>query len=283
MMPDVFEPLGDTAPLAYAFAAANCGEECRQYHGTWQYLRLLGMNVTIRADRPFFIDTFRQLARQGARRILISGSADYGMLAQVVFAFRAEGIESDVVLVDRCGTPLEANLDYAKRIGARLNVELGDVRGLSVEPVDVICTHSFFTYFPHAARDDLTRAWHGLLRPGGCVVMSNPIMPPEPVADGRRSPEQVEAYRRDVLAAARAFEGVLPMTPESLADDAAAIRATRESHATSSLDELRAPFDAAGFALAHLDRGVDTTTHAGPFNPKGASIFRGQVIARRPA
>lgn len=281
-MPDVFEPLGDTAPLAYALAATKCTEECRDYHGTWQYLRLLGMNVTIRADRPFFVDTFRQLARQGARRILISGSADYGMLAQTVFAFRAEQIEPNVVLVDRCATPLEANLDYAKRVGARLAVALGDVRELSLEPVDVICTHSFFTYFAHAARDDLARAWYGMLRPGGCVLMSNPIMPPEPAAGGRRSPEQVEAYRQEVLAAARAFDGVLPMTPESLADGAASIRATRQSYATSSLDELRAPFDAAGFAIAHLDRGVDTATHAGPFNPKGSSIFRGQVIARRP-
>ena len=45
------EPLQESAPLAHAFATDGCGTDplsgssCAWYHGTWQYLRMLGIGA----------------------------------------------------------------------------------------------------------------------------------------------------------------------------------------------------------------------------------------------
>ena len=63
------------------------GENCAWYHGFWPSLHAL--NVTTRPDhhRAFYADNLSALARDGYRRVLISGSADFNMLQQVYAAF----------------------------------------------------------------------------------------------------------------------------------------------------------------------------------------------------
>jgi hypothetical protein len=282
-MDTVFEPLAETAALAHEFAAGHCdpARRCRSYHGVWQYLRLLGVNPAVTADRAFFISTSRTVARRSAGRVLISGSADYGMLAQLSFGFRAEGVEPDYVLADHCATPLEVNRDYARRAGLRLETIHGDIREVAVEPVDLICTHSFLLFFDEDGRHALARTWYDMLRPGGSVVTTNPLFPPGWTPEASQTKEEVERYRGIVVAAAAAHAGTLGVSPGQLADEAALMRCWMKPHGLFSLEELRRPFEAAGFHIEHVGYGNNLTEGQGPFSNPGRQANRAQIIATR--
>ena len=54
---------------------------------------------------------------RGPRRVLISGAADYSILAYVLWACRENGLDAEVTVLDRCDTPLLLNTWYAEQGG----------------------------------------------------------------------------------------------------------------------------------------------------------------------
>jgi SAM-dependent methyltransferase len=282
---EVYEPLAETAPLARRLALEHCRSEhgCRTYHGIWQHLRLLGLNTTVRVDRAFFLGTLRRLARGGSRRVLVAATADYGMLAQILFAFRAEGVEPDCMLLDRCAAPLRLNDDYARRAGARLETIQTDILAAACEPVEVLCTHSFLGFVPAEKRVEVARVWFRLLRPGGHLVTSNVIRPADGWDAAPNAPANVERFRQRVLAAARAYGPALGIEPELLAAEAASLKATRRPNPVRTLEEIGAFLEAAGLRIERLRAEPDPPDRIGPMCEPGMPSKRAQVIARRPA
>src|SRR5688572_27639449 len=109
----VDEPLAESAPLARKLAPSLCavdprtGERCDWQHGLWQTLRLLGLITTPVHHAEFFRGAFAGL--EDGARILVSGTADYAMLAQVIAVSR----EAKITVLDVCGTSVELNRWYA--------------------------------------------------------------------------------------------------------------------------------------------------------------------------
>src|SRR5262245_3315545 len=99
------DPIEEGFPLMVDAAKRLCkGAEdvgCFQYHRAWAYLRRIGLRSVI-PRAPHYVDALRTLAREGRRRILVSGTADYNMLAKVLHAYRGEGVEPRVHIVDLC-------------------------------------------------------------------------------------------------------------------------------------------------------------------------------------
>lgn len=283
---EVYEPLAETAPLAWSLAARGCtaAHGCQPYHGAWQYLRLLGLNTTLLADRASFIAGFRDAARSGLRRVLISCAADYGMLAQLLHAYRAEGVEPDCVMVDRCATPLRVSADYARRVGARLETVRSDVFALDLAPVDLICTHSLLSFVAPAERTTLCRVWRAMLRPGGRLVLSNTIYRSRAPDTDHRTAAAVERYRADVLAAAHAAPS-LDVTPEELTAAAAALRARAQTWPMLDVEELIEPIRAAGFRLDRIETTASDDGEQGPLKASTEGKRRVFVVAAtaRPA
>src|SRR5262249_10098924 len=89
LVAELAEPLLESAPIAYRTALqvcpSNCsGADCTAYHAVWQYLRLAGTMRSMRVDGALFVAAAERLARGGGlQRVLISGSADYSMLAHL--------------------------------------------------------------------------------------------------------------------------------------------------------------------------------------------------------
>ena len=159
------EPLNLSAPLALRLAPGMCrgtagkDDSCAWSHGFWQYLRLLGMAGDPTNHDAFFVDALvRSLHEKKDPHVLVCGSADYAMLAMLLRAFERLRHRGEVTVVDCCETPLWLNRWYADSMSFPIVTERCDILDMgSDRTFDLICTHSFFSYFEPAQRPGLLR------------------------------------------------------------------------------------------------------------------------------
>jgi SAM-dependent methyltransferase len=284
------EPLELSAPLAWRAAPGLCwqgpdGTRCDWFHGIWQVLRLLGLNTTPEHHAEFFRAALRELAgpAQGLR-VLISGSADYSMLAQLLPALREHRTAPDVTVIDRCETALMLNRWYAEREGLALATELSEMPGHAGDAeYDLICTHSFIGQFDAERRAQLFGAWRRLLRPGGLLLTINRLRPAAGAAWLGYSPEQAEMLADNVRRNAGRVGELVGATVEQLGE--AALRYARYMGAwpVRSPAEIRALCEASGFRVEQLSAEAVVLPAGGglsaPTVPGGAPYAR--LAARR--
>ena len=271
------EPLRKSAPLARAWSEQLCGS-CAWYHGAWQYLRLAGVISGITAEADFFQTAFRNLARDGGNeRVLVAGSADYGMLAQVIDSYRVAGVAPRLSIVDRCETPLRLNHWYARYFDLEPTLYRADILDFEPNtPFDVICTHSFFSFVAPERHVDLVQRWHALLRPGGHVVTSQSVRPNYPDERVRFTPQQAEEFADRAAEAGKAID--VPMR-----ELATGFAQNKTGFVVRSEEHLRQAFVEGGFDLAHFvpaDPGTQRAHRAA--NPDDHTSWnRIQIVARR--
>ena len=271
------QPLRTSAPLAHAWSRQLCGS-CGWYHGAWQYLRLAGVISGITAEAEFFETALRNLAGAGgSTRVLVAGSADYGMLAEVIDSYRVAGVRPEISVLDRCETPLRLNHWYARQFDLDPVLYRADLFDLVVErPYDVICTHSFFSFVAPERHVDLARCWYSLLRPGGYVVTSQSVRPRYEGETIRFTPSQVEEFAERASVAGQTIDAPIREMAQRFAENKSGYVVRDESH-------LRQAFIDAGFDLAHFVP-ADATTQGKhrPANPDGSDSWsRIQIVARR--
>jgi SAM-dependent methyltransferase len=263
------EPLAESAPLAFEWAGRLCmprepgAEACDWYHGAWQYLRLLKIISGIEAEATFFMSAFRPLARAGdAARILVAGTADYGMLALVLAACEAERAVAQVSVTDRCACPLRLNRWYAEHRGTNVRTIEKDVFELEMDAAfDLLCTHSFLSSVAPEKHEELARQWCRLLRPGGRLVTSQSIRPSYPGEHVRFTAGQADAFGAKVEAAARTARCALSASPEALGQLGVRYARHKTGFVVRSAERLAATLRTAGFDL-EVFRPADEPTHA---------------------
>jgi SAM-dependent methyltransferase len=295
MPADHFEPfdeamLAEAAPLGLGWSRDLCrhvnpsGHTCAAYHGTWQYLRLLGINTALFADAAFYREAMLPAIRRGARRVLVSGCADYAMAAVVLWIFAAEGVRPELTVVDVCETPLRLCQWYARRQGATLDIAVANI--LDYRPAtrfDIVCTNAFLGYFSPAERPALAARWYDVLAPGGIVAATNRVRPDSPGIE-RFSAAQASAFADRVLQQAEARRDRLrdAIRPDELMALAEAYIAQNVVYALQSEADLVAMMTGAGFAIDSLQSRTvtDATRLRGPSMAGGATYL--QFCARRP-
>lgn len=260
----------------------DTGESCAWYHGFWPYLHAL--DIVTRPDHhgAFYTDNLGALARDGYRRVLISGAADFNMLQRVYTAFDAAGAVPDIVLLDRCPTAVALAQWYAARVGRAVEGRVGNILDYTDSPFDIVCTHSFMGYFEDEERRRLARTWAALLRPGGKVVTINRIRPNATGAIGFTQ-NQARDFVRSVRDAALARATPLDADAEYLAAAAARYAEKFRIRPMGSLVAFERLFDENGFRIEKMD-GKEVPRHegtrvSGPTTPGGATYIH--VIATR--
>jgi hypothetical protein len=254
---DLEEPMLITAPIAAGLAPVLCqGDyvspgDCSWYHSVWQYLRIFDMVSTPTWHEQFYLDALSRLAAEGGSdRILISGTADYSMLAHVLRAYRRAGRSPHVVVVDLCETPLLLCRWYGKYAGQRVEAIRGDIfQFTGEEPFDLIVSDAFLTRFDDRQSTQLLRKWADLLRQEGSAITTVRIGSNPRGATSKATPEQAEAFRKRALGEARKWRGFLDRSPEEIAEMAHSYAEQMTSHAVGSAVDLRGAFEAAGFAV----------------------------------
>ena len=189
--PATLEPLPELARFSLDWAHALCRPEhgCLTYHRAWSALRLFDQGGASPQGWNFLQRELRRIPDDAPRRVLISGSADTGLMAVVASAF-AERAAVRVALAERCETTLQQNLLFARHLGREVELHRGDVRQLACDPVDAVIGHSFLNYFEDEQLPELAVAWMRVLKPGGVILLSNRLaQAPSPVDTPAVTPE----------------------------------------------------------------------------------------------
>jgi len=285
------EPLELSAPLARRLAQQLCrvdpatGEDCSWCHGIWQYLRLMGLAAAPEHHIDFYRRAFQSIAvGSAAPRVLVSGAADYSMLAHVLELFRERGIEPEVTVVDACDTPLHLNRWYAERESAAIECSRCNILDYApAAPFDAICTHSFLVQFSPEDRVRLLRKWHQLLRPGGAAITVTRVRAGADAARVGFSAEQAQAFRATVLQQAEAMRASLQADPAGLAHEAEKYMGGQRPWPVRSREEVQQLFEGSGFRVDELSDAPRTAV-PGP-RPDGPAVAgsgeRVQIIATR--
>ena len=246
-------------------------------------LRLLGLNTTPEHHAAFFRDGLRGLP--AAPRVLISGTADYSLLARLLPAFEERGMRPHFTVVDRCETALMLNRWYAQRAGLEIATARSDALEHAAAPgFDLICTHSFLGQFDAARRAQLLAAWHRMLRPDGLLLTINRLRPDAAPDWLGYTAQQAEKLSQNVRQGAGEVAGLVGATADELA--AAALRYARHMGAwpVRSEDEIRSLCEASGFRVEHLASQPVVLAAgkeiSGPTMPGGAPYAH--LAARRP-
>jgi SAM-dependent methyltransferase len=277
------QALLDSAALARVAAPILCPsgrEGCAWYHGIYPSLRALGLAATPDRHGDFYAGALAALAAERPRaRVLLTGSADWGMLAHVLRAWR--GGRPRIVVLDMCETPLLLCRWWARRAGATIETRAADfARFRPDEPYDIILCHSFLAKFMPAGRAHAVARWRACLRPGGRVVSVQRLGPDQSAASVGFSEAAARAFPRNVVRVARELPALAPRASEL--GRAAAIYARRiRSWPLASADEVRALFHH-GFELERLDV---VERPGAPATVAGAGLARraryAEFVARR--
>lgn len=286
---NVDEPLELSAPLAWREAERRCPDasaatSCRPYHRVWQYLRLLGVITTLRTNSGFFLDVFGAAAREGRAHVIISGAADYAMLAHLLHAYRTADAVPQPTVLDLCDTPLFLNRWYADRHGCDVRTAHADALLFQPdEPADLVCSHNFLGRFSEEERPHLLACWASWLRPGGLLVTTQRVRPGWTGAVVSYTADEARRVGERVAAAAKERRAAPGIHAEELGQAAREYALRKRSHAIADPASLTRAFDAAGFEILVADKGGGQAERQRdrPASSAGADTYRMRLVARR--
>jgi SAM-dependent methyltransferase len=162
------EDLAQLAATQYRLADRYC-ESCRNYHAMWPYRRIARSVGAAAAGAQAVEATLAESFGAGRRRVLVAGAADSGLLALTARAGAAYDV--DIVVLDRCRTPLEACRQFSERWSLRAEVQHADLtRFEAPASFDIVLAHSVLMFIAPAQRVDVLARLRRALRPNGRLV-----------------------------------------------------------------------------------------------------------------
>jgi hypothetical protein len=255
------EPMISTAPIVEFLSSVLCRgnhvskDDCSWYHGIWQYLRVFNMVSTPTWHSDFYFDGLRQVCADFENpRILISGTADYSMLAHVLWICNQQNCKAEIVVLDLCETPLFLCRWYAKSVSAEVATAPADIMTFSPsKPIDCVVTDAFLTRFSPVERVSVVQKWHSLLVPAkGKVITTTRIE--TPAADGmvRATPAQSDSFRHRAIREANKWADFLSASPAEIGIRAQRYAERMVSYPIESINELEELFTRNGFVIDSL-------------------------------
>jgi len=264
---------------------SNSGKPCAIYHKIWQYLLLLGVTSSTRTDSDFLIDGFCNVIDQFERpKVLISGTADYSMLAHLLYACQLKEVSLDITVLDLCETPLKLNQWYAEQHNCEITVVQEDATRYQAENTfHMICTHSFLGWFTPSQQRKLVKCWYRNLRTGG-VLMTTKRVRPQAKTDEISLFEEQDAinFQKRVYQSALSNPDLIAVSPDILADAGYAYAGAFAQYQFSNKEDLYNRIKEGGFEQVTItaDKSVASVKDK-PSGPQKNAGTRLRIIAHK--
>jgi SAM-dependent methyltransferase len=277
--PAIDPALAESAPLGLDLSEQFCDAACREYHGVWGFLRLYGVLPAVSREAAFLRARVSEALTAGARRVLISGTADFGILAHVAEGIADSGQSAEITVADLCPTPLKLSEWYAARNGFRIATAAGNILNFQGGPFDLIVAHNFLNFFAPIDRAALAAKWAELLAPGGRLLAYNRVKPGAPDRSRRFDDAGTARLIERLRAALRGHPHAGVIDAARLETLVAGYARKKHSHNVKSEAELVALLDGAGFELSSC---TAIANHApGTYSDQGGLLM--EVVAVKPA
>jgi SAM-dependent methyltransferase len=268
------ENLPRMAAEAFALADRYC-DSCRNFHALWPYRRVTRMVGAAEAGRSAVETTLADLLGAGRRSVLIAGAADTGQLAMIARA--GAGHDLDIVVIDRCRTPLELCRRFADRWSLRVETVQQDLTALAIERrFDIVLAHSLLQFIPAKRRVDFLARVSRSLRPDGRLLL---VFNTGRRIEGELLPEYRKLYSRWVIEAMARMGLPLPAAPDQFQArlDAYAQELESREGAFASPEEVDAYLRAGAFVIR--SRAEIDMTLAEPFQRFVAKLGKRRHLA----
>ena len=143
-----------------------CQNSCSGYHYGWVFLQALGLISGLASEREMIVADIRKAVTDlKIKRILVAGAADFGLLSLLHEALGSECTSKDIVVTDRCATPLKLSEEYANFFGFAIKTCQEDLLALSISPpFDLISVIRFWFFYFGQRHQTLHKLTHCLLR-----------------------------------------------------------------------------------------------------------------------
>lgn len=243
--PSYRENLVLSAAESFRLSQGLC-RDCEHFHALWPYLRMARSSPSVDAGIEALQARLAGLLSGGGRRIAIAGAGDAGLLALVARA--AAGSAENILVIDRCATPLELCRAFAGRWSLPLQTLKHDLTALALEEdADVVLAHSVLSFIPREKRLDLLRRLNRSLSPDGHLLIK--------FNTGR--PKAASSEYDYAEATAAALEGRGVTLPEARPAFLARLREfglaqSERELAFETANSVQALLDAAGFRMEEL-------------------------------
>ena len=270
-----------SADDAGSIAKRACRHDCLWYHGFWPHLRQLGLGTAPEDHASFYTAGLDERSvAGGSTRVLVCGTADSAMPCLAYRTLSDLGCQAELVVLDRCVTPLVITREEFALKGAAVTTVHGDALEAQFDqPFDVIVTHSILGYFSESEREALFRRWSDWLRPEGRVLTVNRLRS-SATEYVRFTHEEAEAFVGRVLKAIRRTPDVTQLPVEKVRALAWQYAEQFRIRPLTSLDKLAQQAQAAGLTLETVPLGK--VAHPGPSGPSvpGNAEYYGLVFHR---
>jgi hypothetical protein len=255
------EPLLATAPLMELLSEYVCeggqmdADDCRWYHSAWQYLRMLDLVSTPSWHAEFYLESLGRLARSSEHpRVLVSGTADYSMLAYVLHASLQAGSRFDVTVLDMCETPLHLCRWYAAHLSSRISTIRQSIFNYAPRTkFDAIVADAFLTRFESEDRALVLQKWRSLLRRRGVVITTCRILgEQESLGRVMSTPEEISRFGSRATSLASFWQAFVHTSPEAIGKLATYYAERMISRPFLDEADVRRAFESAGFRIEEL-------------------------------
>ena len=145
------------------------------YHKAWQFLRIMDLVSSPTWHIDFYLSFFDENITDSSK-ILISGTADYSLLALILESAREKKVSPKIYVLDVAMPPLKVSKWYSERYDYPVSIFHQNILEFTTtERFDIICTDAFLTRFKPLERTNVLRKWNSLLSKNGRIITTTRI------------------------------------------------------------------------------------------------------------
>lgn len=142
------------------------------YHKAWQFLRILDKVSTPTWHTNFYLEILKEKIKDNSS-ILVSGTADYTILALIIEASKKLSVKPTITIIDICPAPLKICEWYSKKESFKVETIKFDILNDKQKckgKFDIILTDAFLTRFDNENKKNILKFWKSVLAENGVIT-----------------------------------------------------------------------------------------------------------------